>query len=245
MLNYSYTPKWSDLFSFFLKTDTKKLYEIIKNAWCKGDKDYFKLFTRSSWIIFFIIFSKLKDKKKNGEVVVWVPSYYCDDVVHLIKKLNVKILYYDINDNFLPNIESLKNLSNISNPDIIIFCNFFGRSCFVSYLKDLSLKHRSLLIEDCTHSICSSNLIGKYGDIAIYSPYKFFPMPHGAIMVSSKKYLMINKLNFFLNDIQCANIIKESLNYINYRKKNNFLFITKWIIKKILTKLNLSFSNFL
>lgn len=64
MLNYSYTPKWSDLFSFFLKTDTKKLYEIIKNAWCKGDKDYFKLFTRSSWIIFFIIFSKLKDKKK-------------------------------------------------------------------------------------------------------------------------------------------------------------------------------------
>jgi hypothetical protein len=96
MLNYSYTPKWNDLLNFSLKKKDKNIQEIIKNIWCKGDKDHFKLFTRSSWIIFFIIFSKLKDKKNNKEVIVWLPSYYCNDVTYLIKKINVNILYYDI-----------------------------------------------------------------------------------------------------------------------------------------------------
>jgi hypothetical protein len=244
MLNYSYTPKWNDLLNFFLKKKDKNIQEIIKNIWCKGDKDHFKLFTRSSWIIFFIIFSKLKDKKNNKEVIVWLPSYYCNDVTYLIKKINVNILYYDINDDFFPNVESLKNISRTSSPDIILYCNYFGRSTFISYLKDLSIKHHALLIEDCTHAMSPTNIIGKHGDIAIYSPYKFFPLPHGAIMVSSKKYLKLNNLNFLLNDIHYDNLIKESLKYINYKKKNNYLFIIIWIIKKFLIKLNLSYSKF-
>ena len=124
MLNYSYTPKWKNLFNPFFKNHSDNFSKIIKNVWCAGNKDYFKLFTRSSWAIYFLIFSKLKEKK-NKQVLIWLPSYYCNDVIYLIKKINVKILYYDVDDNFLADTESLKKLSTLSSPDIILFCHFF------------------------------------------------------------------------------------------------------------------------
>lgn len=243
MLNYSYTPKWLDLINVFTKNNPKKFFKIIKNTWCLGGKDFIKLFTRSSWIIYFLALSKIK-QKKDGKITIWLPSYYCNDVVYLIEKINVEVLYYDVNNDFVPNTDSLKKLSRSSVPDIILFCHFFGMNRYISYLKDLSLKYNAWLIEDCTHVISPSRTIGKHGDVSIYSPYKFFPLPHGSIMVSSKNFLLKNKLNFFLNCADFDNFIKESLTQLNYSKTNNIIFISKWLLKKILTRLKLSFTRF-
>ena len=43
MLNYSYIPKFIDFLLIF-KIFNKNNEDIIKKIWCKGNKDYLKLF---------------------------------------------------------------------------------------------------------------------------------------------------------------------------------------------------------
>ena len=77
MLNYSYIPKFIDFLLIF-KIFNKNNEDIIKKIWCKGNKDYLKLFTRSNWIIYFFCFLRLKDKDK---IIIWLPSYYCSETI--------------------------------------------------------------------------------------------------------------------------------------------------------------------
>lgn len=237
MLNFSYKPTFRDLLKIFFKSNLN-LLNYIKKKWCLGNKDFIKLFTRSSWILFLLVCAKL-NQKKNKLVIIWLPSYYCSESLYLIQKLNVRFYYYEIDKNFIARENSLKKLSEESIPDIIVFCNFFGKYNFTSLLKDLSLKFNAWLVEDCTHCISPDNKIGKQGDIAFFSPYKFFPLPHGAIMTTSKLFLDKNKLNFFNSDELFDNFLKKSLKTIDFRKKNNFFYLTNWLIKKILIKFDL------
>lgn len=242
MFNYSYKPKWKDLLNFFFINNKLNNVNTLSKIWGKNGKDYIKLFTRSSWIIYFVAFNILK--KKRQPATIWLPSYYCDDAVYLLKKINLKIKYYSVDKNFFADKDDLKNLSITDPPDIILFCHFFGNDKYISYLKDLSLKHRAILLEDCTHVIFPNTKIGKYGDISIYSPYKFLPLPHSAIMTSTKDFLLKNKFDFFLNEKNLQNYIIEALSFINFKKKNNFFFLVKWFLKKVLIKLNISYVSF-
>ena len=70
MFNYSYIPKWRDLFNFFIKKKNSQDINIIKEIWGKNGKDYLKLFTRSSWIIYLIAFNELKKKTKTDYYLV-------------------------------------------------------------------------------------------------------------------------------------------------------------------------------
>lgn len=237
MLNYSYIPKFKDFLLVF-KIFNKNNEDIIKKIWCKGNKDYLKLFTRSNWIIYFFCFLRLKDKDK---IIIWLPSYYCSETIYLINKLNVEICYYNLNLDLSPDENSLLKLSKLSNPHIILFCHFFGKYSFSQCLKDLAIKHNAWLIEDCTHCISPSENIAKNGDIVIFSPYKFFPMPHGAIMTTSTVFLEKNNLTFFFEDLNLKFNLNQSLKLINFSKKNNWYFILKWFVKRIFAKINLNF----
>ena len=143
-------------------------------------------------------YSFIKIKKKNAYYLG--SSYYCEDALYLIKKLNVKINFYDVDKNFVANKFNLKELYSDNKPDIIIFCNFFGKSGFDPYLKEISTQSNSWLIEDATHCISPDNDIGKYGDFVIYSPYKFFPIPTGAILTTSSDFIDQNKLEILLSE---------------------------------------------
>ena len=149
-----------------------------------------------------------------------------------------------MDENFVAKKDYLNTLSITDPPDIIVFCHYFGQDKYISYFKDLSLKHEAILLEDCTHVIFPNTKIGKYGDISIFSPYKFLPLPHSAIMTSTKSFLSKNKFNVFLNENYLQKNIEEALALINYKKKNNFFYLLKWFVKKILIKLNLSYTSY-
>ena len=238
MLNYSYTPKWSDLLKIIYPFKKKKETKIQK-VWCAYDKDILNFFSRSSWSIFLIALLKLKKKTIN----IWVPSYYCEEALYLLRKLNVNICYYDLEDNFEASKISLQELYKNSKPDLIIFCHFFGKNNFNVYLKDLCNLTNAWLIEDATHCISPNNNIGKNGDFVIYSPYKFMPTPLGAILTVSKKFIKDNDLQILLHPDEQYLLLKKYFKNLNFKKNNNFFFILKWFVKKILTKLSLNFIN--
>jgi hypothetical protein len=238
MFSYSNIPKWRDLFKILSFTSTKINVKIKKN-WSSHNKNIINLFSKSSWSLFLIVALKLKKEPIN----IWIPSYYCEDGIYLIKKLNVNIHYYEIDKNFIPEKSNLQKLSQKHRPDIIIYCHFFGKNCFNPYLKDISAASNSWLIEDATHCIFPENDIGKYGDFTIFSPYKFLPTPTGAILATSLKFIEDNKLEILLDEKKQIIFLSNYFNFLKFTKKNNILTNFLWVIKKIINKFFLNYLN--
>lgn len=233
MLNYSYLPKWKDFLEIFnfVNSDNK---EILKKIWGDYNKNIINHFSKSSWSIFLIVL--LRQNKKT--INIWVPSYYCEDALYLIKKLNINISFYDVDKNFIPLNSHLKKLLIKNKPDIIIYCNYFGKNCFNPYLKEISKSNSSWLIEDATHCISSENEFGKHSDFVIYSPYKFFPLPMGAILTTSLEFVKKNQLEILFSEREQILILKKHFKILKFNKINNFFYNLKWILKKIIFKFN-------
>ena len=86
MLNYTNLPTWKDLLEVFNFSNLDK-NEKIKQVWGEYNKNIINYFSKSSWSILLITLLKLKKKKIN----LWVPSYYCEDALFLVRKFNVDI----------------------------------------------------------------------------------------------------------------------------------------------------------
>ena len=83
---------FSPSFSFFplvkfLKK--KKNLENLNNLYCKNKKNKLFFFSRSSWAIYSI--AMLKEEPN-----IFIPYYYCEDVIFLLRKLRVNIIFYKL-----------------------------------------------------------------------------------------------------------------------------------------------------
>lgn len=224
---------FSSPFSFFpiTKFFTKKNnFEKLNRIYCKNNKNSLFFLSRSSWAICSIAMLK-------REPNIFVPDYYCEDVIFLLRKLKVNIIFYKLNDDNSIDFDDVKDKLKINKPDIFIYCNFFGKDCFDSILFDLKKRFDFWLIEDATHNLIPLNDIGYRGDIVIFSPYKFLAIPTGSIMVCKNDFLKKINLNvneeFFLNKILKSKFFYSIKNY-------NLLFSFKWVFKQLLKNIGIN-----
>ena len=131
MLSFSPTFKLSYL-SFLLK-EKKNLNKKIHSLFCKNYKEKLYFFSRSSWAIASIVLLK-----KNS--CIFIPDFYCDEAIFLLRKLKVNIIFYKLKLDNTIDIEDIKKKAKIHKPDVVLFCNYFGKSYFNSYLYDLKKK---------------------------------------------------------------------------------------------------------
>ena len=225
MISFSPNLSWSNFLCLFKNNKIDE--EKVRLLFCRTNNEKLFFFSRSSWAIYSIAILK-----KNP--CIFVPDYYCDEAIFLLRKLNTKIIFYKTNKDNSLDIEDLKIKAKLNSPDIIIYCNFFGKNHFKSYLFDLKKTYKAWLIEDATHCLKPDNEIGNKGDFVIFSPYKFLPIPMGSIMKCNSNILeniVFNKDdNFFTNKI-----INSNINLPN--KSINFSYICVWIVKQILKKI--------
>ena len=224
----SFSPSFSffPLVKFFKK---KKNLENLNNLYCKNKKNKLFFFSRSSWAIYSI--AMLKEEPN-----IFIPYYYCEDVIFLLRKLRVNIIFYKLKEDNSIDFDDVKDKFKINKPDIFIYCNFFGKNCFDSILFDLKKKFDFWLIEDATHNLIPTNGIGYRGDIVIFSPYKFLAIPTGSIMTCSNDFL--KKINYNLDEEFF--IIKILKSKIFYSIKNyNVLLSFKWIVKQLLKNIGI------
>ena len=222
--------------SFFLKNLNKKK---IANPWLKSDNKFIWL-SRSTYSLALIAeLRRINFPKKD--LNIFVPDYFCNAALTLLRKNNVNLHFYNIDSDLKPNKNSLLALKAKIKPDIIIQVHYFGKEADTQYLFDLSKECNSWFIEDATHVLVPYGSIGERGDFIMYSPYKHFPIPDGALLVFK------SKLNFS-NFKKYEQIIFD---YINEPRPNlvvekRFIFIFKWLIKRFLqSSLNLNNSNFI
>ena len=227
-------PKWKNLLSAlisFKNTDN----EIIK-SWV-SNKDLGFSFSRSSWSLYFI--AKLRQQYSGKDkITIWVPDYFCDSALKLLRTLKVTLIFYPIRENNLLLKKDLTIfLKNNPKPDLFIATHYFGKKINLDASLDFCEVNNIWLIEDCVHIFKNIKHESK-SHFKIFSPYKYLAIPDGAILViNMNKFLSKDKIFF-------TKAYKNLLNEFELKISKTYLWFFKRIFQKLGYRRKLKFSDF-
>ena len=205
----------------------------ILNIWRKKGESAIFL-SKSSWSLALISLLKKKENQ-NSEISIWIPSFFCNESLSILRSTNAKIVFYPISENLEPNYDSFQKLKDKNGrPDIFLLAHFFGKPVGTVRTQEFCRSNNAWLIEDAVHCLSPSNQIGNSGDFILYSPHKLLPIPNGSVLVArSKGPSKISKeiIDKFFNKLEWKTLIDYNLIDRNNFVKRNSLF---WLFKQIL-----------
>lgn len=108
---------------------------------------------------------------------VYAPAYICDSMLAPITAAGKILVTYDIDETF-----SIKENILLNDDDLLLYVNYFG-VCGRNVNKVLEQYRSDQVVIDCSQAFYS----GPYECLAtIYSPRKFFGVPDGGLLVTTK-----------------------------------------------------------
>jgi dTDP-4-amino-4,6-dideoxygalactose transaminase len=127
---------------------------------------------------------------KPGAAVL-VPTYHCRSMVAPVVSAGLRPLFYPLTPAGTPDFEWLAR-ADLSGVHAILAAHYFGFPQPMSSLRGFCDAHGIALIEDCAHAFFGASEerpVGSWGDVAIASLTKFFPVPEGGIIASATRPL--------------------------------------------------------
>ncbi len=125
-----------------------------------------------------------------GDAVL-VPSYHCASMVEPVIWAGATPVFYRVNPDASVNLEDVANKLD-GRCKVLMATNYFGFPQDGPALRAFCDQHGLLLLEDCAHSflgLSGGQPIGSWGDYAIASSMKFFPIYEGGCLVSARRPL--------------------------------------------------------
>lgn len=122
---------------------------------------------------------------KNDKVLV--PAYHCTSMVDPIVWIGATPVFYRINLDTSVDLEDIRSKLDGATK-LLMAANYFGFPQNLSKLRRFCDDHEIFLLEDCAHSFLGKHRdksVGTYGDYAIASSMKFFPIHEGGCLVSA------------------------------------------------------------
>lgn len=122
---------------------------------------------------------------------VLVPTYHCPTMVAPIVAVRAQPLFYPISDTGSPQLERIANF-DLQGVRCMIAAHYFGLPQPMAAIRAFCDTHKILLIEDCAHAMfgkADGQPIGTWGDYAIASLTKFFPVLEGGCLASARHSL--------------------------------------------------------
>ena len=206
-----------------------------KDYWDSKPGEHQFYLSRSSWSILSICIFRLK-RFNQKSINVFLPNYFCNDPIPLLNQKNINLIYYEIDDQFEPDLKNLNSLSETAKPDIFLGVHYFGNPLVSNFLKTFCIKNKCWYIEDATHCLKRDKIIGTQGDFVIFSPYKHLAIPNGAILiVRADGPSKLNVADYSSLDIN--QFLKVELKKFKFKRgliKKNFFLSISWVIKKII-----------
>jgi perosamine synthetase len=117
---------------------------------------------------------------------VLVPTYHCQTMIAPVVQIGAQPMFYPITVSGGVDIEWLRN-APLAGARALLAAHYFGFPQSMSGLRTFCGTHRIALIEDCAHAffgVCEGVAVGSWGDLAIASLPKFFPVPEGGVIAS-------------------------------------------------------------
>jgi len=112
---------------------------------------------------------------------IWMPDYFCYEIIDAIKKIDIQICYYP--DNPLSDDRREIDKIKFEEGDVLFRMNYFGLR---AYRSNAGLNVP--VIEDHSHDLAGDWAIYSNADWCIASLRKTLPIPEGGILWSPKKH---------------------------------------------------------
>jgi perosamine synthetase len=128
---------------------------------------------------------------------VLVPSYHCASMIEPVIWAGAKPIFYRIRPDTSVDLDDLATKIDGSTK-VLMATNYFGFPQDLPALRAFCDARGLKLLEDCAHSFlgeCKGKPIGSYGDYAIASSMKFFPIYEGGCLASARHSLASIKLH--------------------------------------------------
>lgn len=122
---------------------------------------------------------------------VLVPTYHCPTMVAPIVAAGGQPLFYPISKSGAPQLDRIASL-DLGAVRSMIVAHYFGLPQPMRAIREFCDQRGISLIEDCAHSIFGTTdgqAVGTWGDYAIASLTKFFPVMEGGCLASARHQL--------------------------------------------------------
>ena len=218
-------PLFSDFFSAIFCSSLPD--SVLSFPWSTKREISF-WFSRSAWSLKVIIEAYMQ-ANSNTRLIVWIPDYFCNSSLNIIRELNVKLVFYPITKELVPDINWCNSQSLIQKPDIFLLVHYFGQPTELAQVKEFCIKNNSWLIEDAAHVLKPVKGVGEAGDFVLYSPHKHFPIPDGALMI-----LRSNGPGNFGKDKHIIDLVYNASKKLIKSSQSSNLNLAVWFIKRTL-----------
>jgi dTDP-4-amino-4,6-dideoxygalactose transaminase len=119
---------------------------------------------------------------------VLVPTYHCPTMITPIVAAGATPVFYPIGPTGGPSLAWLRE-QGTRQAHAMLVAHYFGIPQAMAGIRALCDENRLALIEDCAHAffgVSDGRAVGGWGDVAIASLTKFFPVPEGGLVASNR-----------------------------------------------------------
>ena len=233
-MTYSPLPSFN-LFLKLLNPLKVNKEDLLKN-WHKNKESGIFMST-TAWS--FALISQLRYDLFNKDVCIWLPDYFCNSSLSILRRTKCKLVFYPLNENLEPDLTICKEmLSQFDCPDLFLVVHYFGKPTLLNKVYDFCKSKNAWLIEDAAHILRPVKGVGEKGDFITYSAHKLLPLYDGAPLIIRKKGpsgLDLDLINDYLNNRNGISFLK-SLKVKNTFSKTLIHSQLIWLLKKIIQK---------
>jgi hypothetical protein len=168
--------QWLKVFSF-----TQVDHQNLLARWKVGNS-ISGILSKSTWSLGLI--AEWRKKTRETEfVTVFVPSFFCNSALAVLRASGHQINFYPVDCNGSFDLGRLRQMCKTNKPDLLVFPHYFAMiNGQAAELADIAKSCSAWLVEDCAHSSVPVGLIGSFGDFVFYSPHKSVPVPYGSVL---------------------------------------------------------------
>jgi perosamine synthetase len=126
----------------------------------------------------------LQVQARPGERVL-VPTYHCPSMITPLLHAGLTPQFYAIGADGLPQLDSIAFEAE-SKPAAMVVAHYFGLPRSLRAVRAWCDEHAIVLIEDCAHCFfgeAGERGVGRWGDYAVASLTKFFPVPEAGLLL--------------------------------------------------------------
>ncbi|MBI3693958.1 MAG: hypothetical protein HY238_03840 [Acidobacteria bacterium] len=121
-------------------------------------------------------------------VTVWVPAYFCNDVLEPVRRLPATIRLYPIRADLTPEWEKIEGSTRGSKaPQLFVLTHYFGFPAGAGQAATFCRRHGMTLLEDAAHMLVPGT-DGGAGELVVLSPRKILAVPSGGVLLASPAY---------------------------------------------------------
>lgn len=153
---------------------------LLRTVW-QGDADALHCLSQTRHAFGLAIASL--SAASNAGPIVWFPDYFCENALCVVRQSGARIAFYPITGDLAPDWQACRELATHQPPALFVLVHYFGLCGEAQAARDFCDRTGAVLLEDATHVMRPGGQVGRFADLACYSPHKFFPVPDGGLLV--------------------------------------------------------------